>query len=427
MLKSKAMLVVGVLVLLAIIGVVWWSMGTRSVRGGGGLDRPEVTASTGAKAAAGHANAFGFKLFNEVVKGKEQDNVALSGASAAMALAMVHEGCDGESRRVLAEALGYPGKPDGEMAKAFADLMAVFNGRTVSTVRMANAVYVRPDVKVLKPFSDTVTGTFGAHLKAIDLNSPESVREINEWASRQTGGMIPTFIDRPEMLSEDLLVRILNAVYFDGLWETPFDADDTSPADFHPETGETFKVPMMSGKVESELDSWKESMGVLRLPYKGGDYSMVLILPLGEKKLADVRAELAGGVWPEVWGELGRRTRETNVRVPRFKHSDHMDLKQGLIGMGLGAVVEQGKADFSRIDERFIAGGLMYGEFRQKVKIEVDEQGTRAAAVTEFDGAEKKAGPAFDPNFNRPFLYMIVEKQTGAILFLGQVTDPRKE
>lgn len=422
--RPKIVLVLGIVALAAAVGISWYAMdGGGSGRGGGGSNRPVVKASGQAKAAAPGANEFGFRLFNELVKGKEQQNLAVSGLSAAIALALFREGCEGPSRKCVGDALGYPGNDTGESARAYADLLALLNGRTEATVRTANAVVVKPGLVVEPAFLKTAQELFQADVSSRDLMAPETRQSLNDWASRQTDGMIPELMGD---VNEETFAVLLNALYFAGEWEVKFAVGDTEPADFHPETGEPFKVPMMSGKVEAAVRSY-EDFGAARLPYKGKDYSMVLMLPHEGKTLADVRAGLTQAKWAECLEELEYYGKETRVSLPKFRISTRGELTKALENVGLRDAIEVGKADYSRLVKGMAPPEPVYGTVFQQAVVEVDESGTKAAAVTEFHEGVKSAMPDFIPNFNRPFMFAVVEHQTGAILFLGQVHDPRKE
>lgn len=416
--KTALTLVAGMLV----IGL--GACGGRTNGNGGGSDRPVVKASDNAKTAATKANAFGFRLFGELVKGKEQDNVAASGLSAAVALAFFMEACEGDSRKVLADALGYAGAADGESAKAYADLYAVLNGKSEATVRMANALYVKNDVTVRPAFLEVAAKQFMADAKSRDFADPKTLKELNGWVNKQTDGMIPSILDQ---LDPQSFAVILNALFFKGQWEQQFKAANTQPREFTPETGAPFQVPMMSDEVKASV--WYDAtLGAARLPYKSGDYSMVAMLPLGGRKLADLRSELTGDRWAKVWASVNREAYETHVGLPKFKVSATHALNKPLTAMGIGPALEEGTADYSRMAEGMDAKARVSATVTQKVVVEVDEEGTKAAAVTavEMKVASAPMPEPFRPYFDRPFIFAIVEHQTGAILFLGQVTDPRK-
>ncbi|MCC7062402.1 MAG: hypothetical protein IT456_06320 [Planctomycetes bacterium] len=391
---------------------------------GGGTNRPVVRASDPAKQAAQRANTFGFRLLQELTKGQEQTNVALSGLSAAMVMALFHEACAGDSRRVLAEALGYGGAADGALTGGFGDLLAVLNGRTEATVRMANAVYVRGDIDVLPTFLEVAQQRFSAVARARDFADPKTLAELNAWVAEQTDGKIPTILDRMDPANFAVL---LNALFFQGKWQQAFDPAHTQPRDFTPEVGEPFEVAMMSDDVQAVVYH-DATLGAVRLPYSGGDYSMVAMLPLAGRRLVDLRTELTEPRWAALWLALSHEASECKVGLPRFRVAATHALDEALTAMGLGPALEAGKADYSRLAAGMDASVPVAAKVTQKVTVEVDEVGSKAAAVTavEMKDASAPEPPTFAPWFDRPFLFAIVEQQTGAILFLGQITDPRR-
>jgi len=420
MAKGRRGLIIGWCVVAGVAGVLAWGMF-------GGWWNGRVTATNHAKAAATHANAFGFRLFNEVVKGKEQENVSLSGASAAMALAMFHAACDGESRKVLAEALGYPGGSDAELASAYGDLLRVLTDEGDATIRMANGLFVRDERSLKQPFVNTIRGSFAGELFGGPLEDPGMVMSINEWCKRHTDGMIPDMMGGEDVPNELTAAIILNALCFKAAWEHAFKPEKTTPRWFQPEEGEGFTVPMMEGDVQATM--WRGTgVGAARLPYSGGSHSLVLMMPVGERKLADVRKELTPEWWAMVWKALDTASYELEVGLPKLKLKGELKLNGPLGALGLGPALGLG-SDYSRMADGMGPEAGLSAMVRQKIAVEVDEHGARAAAVTEVEVVWRSAlmEDEFHPTFDRPFLYMIVEKQTGAILFLGQVTDPRKE
>jgi len=405
----------------------WTCTGCSSDQGGG-ANRPVVRASAAAKDAAQHANALGFRLLQQLVAGKERSNVAMSGLSAAMALALFHEACHGDSRRVLAAALGYPGAADGAgtegvVAEGYGDLLAVLQGRTAATIRFANAVYVHQDVAILPDFLAVAQQRFGAVVRSRPFAEPKTLAELNGWVAQQTDGMIPAILDQMDPANFAIL---LNALYFQGQWQQEFDPTRTKPRDFHPEEGASFQVPMMQDRVMAVVHH-DETLGAVRMPYRGGDYSMVVVMPLAGRQLADLRTELTESRWRALWASLAREASETAVGLPKFRVAATHALNKPLQALGLGPALEAGKADYSRLAAGMDATVPVEAKVTQRVVVEVEEKGSKAAAVTavEMKVASAPMPPVFQPYFDRPFLFAIVEQQTGVILFLGQIVDPR--
>lgn len=388
-------------------------------------ETPKVTATDGAMTAAAGANAFGLKLFRQLVNAQPTDNLAMSGASAAMALALFKEACEGDSRRVVTDVLGYSGESEGKSATDYGDLIRVLNDSGDASVLMANALFARQGVTFEKAFMGTATGPFGAEVRSRDFLDPATVRELNDWCSKKTQRMIPRMLD--ELDPNDFAV-ILNALYFKGAWQTEFEASKTALRDFHPENGEPFKVSMMTGEVKGRM--WHDkSAGVVRLPYRGGRFSMVLAMPAApDGKLADLVGKLTPDTWNAWWRRVEGGTNDLDVWLPKFKLTDFHDLNQPLIALGLNDALTAGRADYSRMVAGMNREAKVEAEVKQRVVVEVDEKGTKAAAVTTVEmGVASAPMEKFVPMFNRPFLFAIVDHRTGAILFLGQVMDPRKE
>lgn len=427
MAKFKLVMGVGLLALIGMVSVASACGGIGRHKDGGSaksvnLPKPtekrRVAPTDAAKQAAANSNAFGFKVFAEVLKGHESENVVVSGTSLAILLAMLHEGASGESQRVLAEALGHSNADAASAATAYGDLHKTLNGVGEATLLSANAMFLSKYEAFEKPFLDVATGRFDAGIFFRDLGDQAAVTELNEWCSQRTDGMIPVMF---EQLPSDSFAVLLNALYFKGEWQQGFDPEKTELRTFWPEAGEPFEVTTMYSKVEARV--WHDDrVGVVRIPYKGGDYSMVLVMPTKPKQsLSTVREHLSLGHWAKWWKHIEGKTEAWNVLLPKFKLTERHKLTGTLAKLGLGAALDS--ADYSRMVKHATGVGA---EVEQRVVIEVDEQGTKAAAVT--GGPTFFGEPVYEflPEFKRPFLFAILDHRTGAILFLGQVMDPRK-
>lgn len=384
------------------------------------LDPTPITLSPLAKTLVGQSNAFGTDLFAEVASG-EDGNVMLSPLSASIALTMLLNGADGETYDQIHEMLGYT--PDQDLAAINAGYQSLREQLLAADPEvqftLANAVFHNTDFSTGTPFHPAFLGAmrdgFDAEIEGLSFATPEALDTINGWASDNTNGRVPQVLAE---LDPALVLLLMNALYFKGDWTTPFDADLTSDADFTLASGETVEVPTMRGQTPARLASG-DGYRALELPYGRRNFSMVVLMP-DEAPLADFAAQLDAGLWSDAttrldaldaWGDV-------TVGLPRFSFSNDMHLNDALRDMGMVTAFTP-EADLSRMSD----ARLMVSFVKQNTFVEVNEEGTEAAAVTTIGVEVTSLGPEFFAD--RPFVFAIRERTTNTLLFIGQVADPR--
>jgi serpin B len=353
-------------------------------------------------------------------------NLILSPYSISTAFAMTYAGAGGRTADQMAEVLRFSLDGDtlhGAMAR-LNDRVAAIDGGEEITLTVANSLW--PQAKY--PFRESYLSTIRRHYDAAitPLNyatDPEAAREkINGWVVDRTAGKIENLIP-PGVLTPLTRLVLVNAIYFKGLWASPFSEERTSPLPFHLPDGETVRVPTMfqTGEFRHGGD---ESVEVLELPYEGFDLSMVILLPRDppNRNLTD----LAGKLTPTMIDRLTRGLIRTEVRVflPRFKITSRFRLDEALKSMGMADAFSDERANFAGMDGR--QDWLYIGAALHKAFVEVNEAGTEAAAATGVVMLARGL-PQTPVTFraDRPFLFFIRDNETGSILFMGQVVDPR--
>jgi serpin B len=262
---------------------------------------------------------------------------------------------------------------------------------------------------------EAVEAAFEARIESSDFSDPATLAAINAWVEENTGGLIDRIL---EELDPALAMLLLNAIYFDGAWTTRFDPEDTRRETFRTAEGQQVEVDMMSlGEVDLPL-AYTPLASAVELPYGGGAYSMVIALPNGS--VNEFFAALDSNAWDELIDAL-HPVEVDRVAIPKFTLSYDAYLNDALRAMGMDVAFRPG-ADFTNLSP---IGDQMCIDFvRQKTFIEVDERGTRAAAVTAVGvGVVSFTGLIVD----RPFAFAIREKLSGTILFMGAVGDPTAE
>ena len=384
---------------------------------------------TAAEAAAVRAsNAFAFDLLREVGAEAEHRgrNLVLSPYSGAAALGMTLNGARGATLAGMQQALGVAGQTVPESNATFQALTAYLLGADARvTVRSANSVWTAPGFPVAAAFADTVRRYFDAEARSVAFGTAEATRAMNAWASEKTDGRIPRVFEDGQP-SADNVVVLMNALYFKGAWSARFDAAETRDRPFALPTGATVAVPTMSRDDAPVRVGGDAGAQVGELPYGGGAYAMTVLLP---PRGADVEA-FAAALTPARWDALvgGLRDATLPVVLPKFALAGESVWNAPLRRLGMDAAFDPARADFSGLSPQCLPQGpagrdCHVGFVKQNVDLRVDEEGTTAAAVTSVGIGVTSAPAAFA--VDRPFVFAVRERSSGAILFLGRVLDPR--
>lgn len=366
-------------------------------------------------------NDFAFRLLRQIATEQKGASAFISPYSAAAALQMVANGAAGRTKGEMQQVLGTTGLSSTDLnqaSKAAADLLD--SGNTNLILTTANALWYRQGVAIKSSFTNANGKFFAATIKGLDFgNPPAAEAEINQWASEQTHGRIQGIADGMINSYTDLILA--NAIYFKGKWEDPFDVKLTKERPFHPASGGQKNLPMME---KSKKFTYRKGSGyqAVRLPYMGYDVAMYVFLPdvgSSPEKLLEI---MNGDKWRRVTMP-GFADRGGTVVLPKFKLEDSEELNQPLKAIGMNTAFDIKKADFSGM----FADPHCVSEVRQKAFVEVNEEGTEAAAVTaigiQATGIEFNPSPPFQMIVDRPFLFAIVDARSGMILFVGLVND----
>lgn len=367
---------------------------------------------------------FAVNLYQDVISGDE--NLFFSPYSLSSALAMTYTGARGETATEMAATLHF-NLPAAELPSAFAALdqrlVAIGKEKKVA-LNLANSLWLQRGYHFRKEFLETGRKSFGAELAEVDFaRDTEGARvRINKWVAGQTADKIPELLGRKVLTPLTTLV-LCNAIYFKGDWATQFVPKATQPAEFFVTPEQTVQVPMMSRKLEVRHAA-RDSFSMVELPYQGGDLSMVVLLPEAKDGLRTLESQLRDTNLLAWLGELDKaRSTEVVVQLPKFKLSSRFDLAAKLPAMGMPTAFGAG-ADFSGMDG---TRNLVISAVVHQAVVEVNEQGTEAAAATAVVVSRKSAPrPAAVFRADHPFIFLIREKQTGSILFLGRVINPTK-
>jgi serine protease inhibitor len=365
-------------------------------------------------------NAFGFELFRNVfAEEKDHENIMLSPLSVSLALAMTYNGANGDTKTAMEKTLKVYGLTPDDINKSYFDLMNALKSLDQKVLlEIANAIFYRNDFAVETNFINTNRQYYNAEISALDFNSPQAVNTVNSWVAEKTHDKIKTILDR---ISPQHVMFLLNAIYFKGTWTKEFNGKSTELLPFNPETVSNIQTQTMQ-RTDTLPYTSNNLFSAVQLSYGKGNYSMFVFLPNQDKNLQDIVDNLDPGNW-ETWMKSFNITQNVDIKFPQFKYGYDIKLNDVLTKMGMG-VAFTGAADFTGINR---GGGLNIDYVKHKSFIEVNEEGTEAAAVTIVAIERNSVGPQKIPfNVNRPFFYAITEKSTGAILFMGTVKNPLK-
>jgi serpin B len=363
--------------------------------------------------------AFAFDLMNQITRAQPGGNVFISPFSVSSALQMVVNGAAGGTKAEMQQVLKTSGVSAGALNGAFKDLNQQLEGRKDVTLNLANGMWVQKDFHIKPAFVDTNRQYFRAELASVDFNNPQAAKTINGWAEQKTKGKITKVVEFPFPALTRLILA--NAIYFKGKWVEPFKKDLTKPRDFHLANGQTKQTPMM---VQDSHFQYQENakFQAVKLPYNGG-LQMELYLPATNSTPQMFLADIAGKeTWRDsIQSDFSRR--EGTVTLPKFKMEFEIELNNPLQSLGMKSAFAN-TADFSGIADE----PLNISEVKQKSYVDVNEEGTEAAAVTTVGiraMALMKPIEKFSMVLDRPFFFVISDATTGSILFMGVVNEPK--
>lgn len=356
---------------------------------------------------------FGIDLFGRLAAEAPDENIFISPTSAAFALAMTYNGAVGETREAMARTLGIDGMTLEEVNRANREWLAALEstGDRRVDLSLANSLWTRQGYPTLQDFLDRNRTFYNAEVRELDFSSPSAPKTINDWVSRSTRGKIDQIVDN---IPPNVVAYLINALYFKGQWTHHFEKSSTRDAPFTLPDGTHKSVPMMSQQREFPVLR-TESFQAVNLPYGNGRFSMVLVLPNEGSSLRVFGRDLTAESWAQWMSAF--QEREVTVSLPRFSIEWESSLKDVLTALGMEIAFDGGRADFSAMSPR----KPWIGDVVQKTILEVNEEGTVAAAVTNVVMVES-ASPEL--RFDRPFFLAIQDNATGTLLFLGQITDP---
>ena len=382
---------------------------------GTGSDDDGNTMPTG---SFGDANRkFSWDLFKKLNAEDSAENIFISPFSISSALTMALNGAEGNTRTEMEKALHYEGTTREELNRGYAYENNRFSSLDQKvTLQIANSIWVRDGFEIKKDFIDMNRRYLRAEAQTLDFDDPSSADIINGWVSEKTNRLIPSVISPP--IPPSAIMYLINAIYFKGEWTTEFKPENTQQKDFQALDGKTDTVSMMQRKGKIDYFTNGELQAV-RLPYGNEKISMILVLPKKELN------QWINGMNADKWKELVtgfHPVRDLELQIPKFKMEYGLkQLNGALNGLGMKEAFSDG-ADFSGIAENICISQVLH-----KAVVDVNEQGTEAAAVTSVEMVFTSAQEPVAFIADRPFFFAIVDNEEGNLLFMGKkVTGDRE-
>lgn len=373
------------------------------------------------EASVNGSNQLGYALMKTLV---DDENFLLSPISLSFALAMLQNGAEGETLEGILTAMHE--SSDEELNQRYNGLLSGLskagdkNDELALTVMLGNSFWLRDALTPKQAFVDDLAKFYDAEVYTADFSDPKTVDQINRWVEDKTNGLLK---DTLKEISADTIAYLMNTVYFKGAWLRPYTAEATFDDSFYPLSGESVVVPMMHQTTSFDYFE-NDEVQIAAFPYHGG-MTMKVVLPK-----ADIATLIERTPYEALWSWLsatGDNNVKLNVSMPKFEYDVKNSLSGPLKEAGMSAAFDPGRADLSSMIE--ISGvNVFVSDIFQNCKIINDEKGTEAAAVTVVE-IQVTSAPIFEEepipfNCNKPFMYLIEDDATGAVLFMGIVYRP---
>lgn len=374
-------------------------------------DAKYLIISNDQRATINKGNDFAVNLFKTQI---DMQSKVISPLSVSYLMGMLANGADGDTQKEILASLGVSDvtlQTLNESYRALLNSTATADKQT--TINIANCIAADKHFSLKSNFRNTVGKMYDAGVESLDFSSSKAVDKINQWCSKQTNGMIPKIVDQ---LSASDVAVLMNAIYFEGTWETPFEKDLTKEENFRGYTRDIKRVQMMHQEDGFSYLS-NNTFEAVTLPYGNRTYNMTVLLPKEGVSIEEMMKQLDAQKIGSLYRDMEKCV--VDLKLPKFTTSTEVTLNDAVSKLGAPSIFT-GAANFKNMSD----ASIFISKMLQKAKIEVSEEGTKAAAIT----AGMVAMTALNPNeprhvkfhANRPFVYIITERQTGAIFFIGQ-------
>lgn len=358
---------------------------------------------------------FALNLLRQLTELHPDENLFFSPTSISLALTMTYMGADGETLDAMAEALGLAGMSSDRVNRACADLLTILrNPDPEVEMLIANSIWARQGLPFREVFLDANREYFDAEVRELNFDDPTASEIINDWVKEATRDRIDGIV--ADDIDPETIMFLINAMYFRGDWAVQFDPDETADDDFQLPGGTTRELPFMHQSGDFRFLQGDDFRAVA-LPYGEKRISMYVFLP-DQGLTAD---EFAGEITPDDWRQWmdSFAVSDGTVALPRFVIEYEATLDEALKALGMEVAFDENRADFSRMYPTTGSENVYISEVKHRAFLEVNEQGSEAAAATSVEVGITSYREPFELKMSRPFVFAICDDVTGSILFLG--------
>ena len=357
---------------------------------------------------------FGFKLFKKISSFQKDSNIFISPISVSMALGMTLNGANGTTYDSIKTLLELNGLTEQEINQSYQSLInQLVNLDPNVTFNIANSIWYLNSLNFEQEFINTNKTYFNAEVEGLDFSNTSAIDIINNWVNQNTNGKI---IEILESIPRDAVMYLINAIYFKADWKYQFDQSLTIDGLFTNADGSNLTCKMMIQANKFNYLS-NDLFQAVDLPYGDSLFSMTILLPNQDKDIDEIINLFNHNNW-NLWLD-SFKVKEGQIWLPKFEIKYGLKLNDILIALGMG-IAFSNSADFTRI---YPPGGIWISEVKHKTYIKVDEEGTEAAAATSVEFV-KGINSSFQLRFNRPFIYIIRERNSNTVLFTGKMVNP---
>jgi len=364
-------------------------------------------------------NKFGLKLFKEINKAEQDKNIFISPLSISMALGMTLNGANGETQAAMEQTLELAGLTTDEINRSYQSLIKLLTNLDRKVIfKIANSIWYRQGWTFEEAFINLNKTYFDALVQSLDFDDPNAASIINKWVKDNTNGLIEEIVEPP--INPLTVMFLINAIYFKGTWTYEFDKELTQDDLFTRLDGSQRTVPMM--KLNGDLQYFEnELFQAVDLPYGNELFSMTILLPRQGVDVNNLVSQFSRDNWEQWIGSFSEEP--VDLCLPKFRLEYETKLNDVLKSLGMAVAFEPYQADFSGMYTG--PENLFISKVKHKTFVEVDEEGTEAAAVTSVEVTDTSAGPkGIVMKVDQPFVLVIRENKSQTLLFMGKIVEP---
>lgn len=382
---------------------------------GGALAALPRSLSAAEQSVLASSNAFSFALWTRINAAQPDSNVFVSPLSASFSLGMALNGAANQTFDEMRSGLQFGPTSLPDIDAGYKSLVALLTSLDPSvTMEIANSIWYRNDFLFDQSFLDAGANYFGATIKPLNFNDASgSLTAINSWVNDQTHGKIPTIL---QSIKPSDVMYLINAIYFKGSWRTRFDAAQTIAAPFHASVGDQPAHLMHRHGTMSYIAT--PAYQAVDLEYGDSAFTMTVVLPDPSTTVAALASSLDAAAWQALTAQLHRS--EVDLYLPKVTMSWERDIVPDLEGLGMHVPFSTTQADFTKMSS---VSGLYISFVKQRTFVDINEDGTEAAAVTATGISLTSAPMTSLMRVDRPFIFVIRERLSGTVLFMGKVVS----